>query len=56
MRFSDGGGGALAVDSSSLTVTALQITPECTVRATVGNFTELQSRASGSTSREDANG
>lgn len=56
VRFSDGCGGALAVDSSGLTVTALQITPECTVRATVGNFTELQSPGFGITSREDANG
>ncbi|WP_434995857.1 serine/threonine-protein kinase [Arthrobacter sp. Ld5] len=54
LRFSDGCGGALAVDSSGLTVTALQITPECTVRASVGNFTELQSSAFGITSREDA--
>ncbi|WP_104167026.1 serine/threonine-protein kinase [Arthrobacter sp. SX1312] len=54
MRFADGCGGALAVDSSGLTVTALQITPECTVRASVGNFTELQSPAFDITSREDA--
>ncbi|MBD7996268.1 serine/threonine protein kinase [Arthrobacter sp. Sa2CUA1] len=52
VRFSDGCGGALAVDSSGLTVTALQITPECTVRASVGNFTELQSPRFGITSRE----
>lgn len=52
VRFSDGCGGALAVDSSGLTVTALQITPECTVRASVGNFTELQSARFGITSRE----
>ncbi|WP_394251270.1 serine/threonine-protein kinase [Arthrobacter pityocampae] len=54
LRFADGCGGALAVDSSGLTVTALQISPECTVRASVGNFTELQSATFGITSREDA--
>ena len=52
VRFADGCGGALAVDSSGLTVTALQITPQCTVRASVGNFTELQSSGFGITSRE----
>lgn len=52
VRFSDGCGGALAVDSSGLTVTALQISPQCTVRASVGNFTELQSQPFGITSRE----
>jgi len=52
VRFSDGCGGALAVDSSGLTVTALQISPECTVRASIGNFTELQSRPFSITSRE----
>lgn len=56
LRFSDGCGGALAVDSSGLTVTALQISPECTVRASVGNFTELQSPAFGITSRENSQG
>ena len=54
LRFADGCGGALAVDSSGLTVTALQITPQCTVRASVGNFTELQSPAFGITSRENS--
>ena len=54
LRFSDGCGGALAVDSSGLTVTALQITPQCTVRASVGNFTELQSASFGITSRENS--
>ena len=56
VRFSDGCGGALAVDSSGLTVTALQITPECVVRASVGNFTDLQSPGFGITSRENADG
>ncbi|MDR6986388.1 serine/threonine-protein kinase [Paenarthrobacter nitroguajacolicus] len=54
VRFADGCGGALAVDSSGLTVTALQITPQCTVRASVGNFTELQSAPFGITSRENS--
>lgn len=54
LRFSDGCGGALAVDSSGLTVTALQITPQCTVRASVGNFTELQSPNFAITSRENS--
>lgn len=54
VRFADGCGGALAVDSAGLTVTALQITPQCTVRASVGNFTELQSSSFGITSRENS--
>jgi hypothetical protein len=54
LRFSDGCGGALAVDSSGLTVAALQITPQCTVRASVGNFTELQSPGFSITSRESS--
>lgn len=54
VRFSDGCGGALAVDSAGLTVTALQITPQCTLRASVGNFTELQSPSFGITSRENS--
>ena len=54
VRFSDGCGGALAVDSSGLTVTALQISPQCTVRASVGNFTELQSTGFSITSRESS--
>ncbi|CEA06771.1 Serine/threonine-protein kinase PK-1 [Arthrobacter saudimassiliensis] len=54
VRFADGCGGALAVDGTGLTVTALQISPECTVRASVGNFTELQSTRFGITSREAA--
>ncbi|MCQ2002102.1 serine/threonine-protein kinase [Arthrobacter zhaoxinii] len=54
LRFSDGCGGALAVDGTGLTVTALQISPQCTVRASVGNFTELQSQSFAITSRENA--
>lgn len=56
LRFSDACGGALAVDSSGLTVTALQISPRCTVRASVGNFTELQSQGFSITSRENSPG
>lgn len=52
VRFSDGCSGALAVDSSGLTVTALQISPQCTVRARVGNFTDLASEPFSVTSRE----
>lgn len=52
VRFSDGCSGALAVDGSGLTVTALQIAPQCTVRATVGNFTDLDSDPFGVTSRD----
>ena len=54
VRFADACGGALAVDSSGLTVTALQISPQCTVRASVGNFTELQSTGFAITSRESS--
>ena len=53
LRFSDACGGALAVDSSGLIVTALQISPECTVRASVGNFTDLTSLPFDITSREN---
>ncbi|WP_406632441.1 protein kinase domain-containing protein [Pseudarthrobacter quantipunctorum] len=56
LRFSDACGGALAVDSSGLTVTALQISPQCTVRASVGNFTDLQSPPFSITSRENSVG
>jgi serine/threonine-protein kinase len=52
VRFADGCSGALAVDGSGLSVTALQISPQCTVRATVGNFTDLQSSPFSITSRE----
>ncbi|WP_246019233.1 hypothetical protein [Arthrobacter crusticola] len=54
MRFADGCGGALAVDSSGLTVTALQITPGCTLRASVRNFTDLQSPGFSISSRENS--
>lgn len=43
VRFSDGCSGAVSVSSDGLTVTALAQTPECTINAKVGNFTDLQS-------------
>ncbi|HEY9290345.1 MAG TPA: protein kinase [Microlunatus sp.] len=43
VRFSDGCSGALAVSSDGLTVTTLSQSPECTVNARVGNFTDLSS-------------
>jgi len=52
VRFSDGCAGALAVSGDGLTVTALQIAPQCTVRASVGNLTDLQSAPFSVTSRE----
>lgn len=54
VRVSDGSGGALAVDSSGLTVSALPITPQCTVRACVWIFNELKSPGFGITSRENS--
>jgi serine/threonine-protein kinase len=43
VRFSDGCSGALSVSSDGLTVTTLSQSPECTVRAQVGNFSDLAS-------------
>lgn len=43
IRFTDGCSGALSVSTDGLTVTALSQTPECTVGASVGNFTDLSS-------------
>ncbi|MFC7623809.1 serine/threonine-protein kinase [Microlunatus sp. GCM10028923] len=43
IRFSDGCSGAVSVSSDGLTVTALSQTPECTINAKVGNFSDLQS-------------
>ncbi|MDF2666469.1 MAG: serine/threonine protein kinase [Microbacterium sp.] len=45
VRFSDGCAGALTVSSDGLVVTALSVAPDCTVRARVGNFTDLVSGA-----------
>ncbi|WIB35787.1 hypothetical protein [Curtobacterium sp. MCJR17_043] len=44
--------GALAVSSDGLVVTALSVAPSCTVRATVGNFTNLESQPFGITTRD----
>lgn len=52
VRFSDGCSGALAVSSDGLVVTALSVAPQCVVRATVGNFTSLESPPFGITTRE----
>ena len=51
VRFADGCSGALAVSSDGLVVTALSVAPTCTVRATVGNFTNLESDPFGITTR-----
>ncbi|AIV40962.1 serine/threonine-protein kinase [Curtobacterium sp. MR_MD2014] len=52
VRFADGCSGALAVSSDGLVVTALSVAPSCTVRATVGNFTDLESSPFGITTRD----
>ncbi|GAA1493556.1 serine/threonine-protein kinase [Curtobacterium herbarum] len=52
VRFADGCSGALAVSSDGLVVTALSVAPSCTVRATVGNFTNLESDPFGITTRD----
>ncbi|MGU3411782.1 serine/threonine-protein kinase [Microbacterium sp. M1A1_1b] len=52
VRFADGCSGALAVSSDGLVVTALSVAPSCTVLATVGNFTNLQSSPFGITTRD----
>lgn len=51
VRFSDGCAGALTVSSDGLVVTALSVSPDCTVRARVGNFTDLVSPPFGITTR-----
>ncbi|AGW42177.1 serine/threonine kinase [Leifsonia xyli subsp. cynodontis DSM 46306] len=52
VRFSDSCGGAVAVSSDGLTMTALSITPECRLRASVGNFTDLESTPFSVTTRD----
>lgn len=52
VRFSDTCGGAVAVTQDGLSVTALSMTPECRLRATVGNFTDLESPPFSITTRE----
>lgn len=45
VKFSDGCGGHLMVDSSGRKVTALSAVQQCTVNAQVGNFTDLKSNS-----------
>ena len=52
VRFSDNCGGSVAVSSDGLVVTTLSMTPACTIYASVGNFTNLQSQPFSIASRE----
>lgn len=52
VRFSDSCSGAVAISSDGLTVTALSVTPECQLHASVGNFTSLQSSPFSITTRD----
>ncbi|PZR53730.1 serine/threonine protein kinase [Xylanimonas oleitrophica] len=52
VRFADGCSGALAVSSDGLTVTALAVAPSCVVRASVGNFPNLESAPFSITTRQ----
>ena len=52
VRFSDNCAGAVGVSSDGLTVTALSVTPECRIHASVGNFTSLQSSPLSITTRD----
>lgn len=52
VRFSDGCSGAVSVAPDNTTVTALSVTSDCRLRATVGNFTDLQSNPFSITTRE----
>ncbi|PPF12731.1 serine/threonine-protein kinase [Rathayibacter rathayi] len=52
VRFSDGCGGAVAVSSDGLTVTALSVTPSCELRARVGAFSDLASSPFAITTRD----
>lgn len=52
VRFSDGCSGALAVSSDGLVVTALSVAPSCTVRASVGAFSDLESAPFSITTRD----
>ncbi|PPI53000.1 serine/threonine protein kinase [Rathayibacter toxicus] len=52
VRFSDGCSGAVAVSSDGLTITALSMVPECTLRARVGNFSDVTSTPFAITTRE----
>lgn len=52
VRFSDGCSGAVAVSSDGLTVTTLAPTVECRIRASVGNFTSIESSPMSITTRD----
>lgn len=52
VRFSDSCGGSVAVSSDGLVVTALSVTSSCRLRASVGNFTDLESTPFSITTRE----
>lgn len=52
VRFSDGCAGAVSVATDGIAVTALSVTPDCRVRASVGNFTDLESNPFSITTRE----
>lgn len=52
VRFSDNCSGAVAISSDGLTVTALSVTSECSIHASVGNFTSLQSSPLSITTRD----
>lgn len=52
VRLSDGCGGAVAVSSDGLTVTALSVTPSCELRARVGAFSDLTSSPFAITTRD----
>ena len=52
VRFSDNCSGAVAISSDGLTVTALSVTSQCSIHASVGNFTSLQSSPLSITTRD----
>ena len=52
IRFSDSCAGAVAISSDGLTVTALSVTSECRLHASVGNFTSLESSPFSITTRD----
>lgn len=52
VRFADGCAGAVSVASDGTTATALSVTSDCRLRATVGNFTDLESNPFSITTRE----
>lgn len=51
VRFSDACAGAISVSTDGLVVTTVAVVPECRVRASVGNFTDLESPPFGITTR-----